>query len=184
MLYNIDTFASCYKSKKNSLSVFLNQMNRKAKTLNMYNSFFANPHGLSNTSNQSSAEDMAKLCAHCLQSDLFRKIINTKTYKAEYQLVELQQQPGEDGTDQQIVEIRNSYHLEWENTNKLLWEGWSGIKTGITPNAGPCLAASFNKWISGCEYCFVVILIKSVSMEARWKEAKQLVQWVITEGIY
>lgn len=24
----------------------------------------------------------------------------------------------------------------------MLGEGWSGIKTGITPNAGPCLAAS------------------------------------------
>ena len=32
--------------------------------------------------------------------------------------------------------------MVWENTNKMLKEGWNGIKTGITPNAGPCLAAS------------------------------------------
>ncbi len=38
---------------------------------------------------------------------------------------------------------------KWENTNKLLSEGWSGIKTGITPNAGPCLAASYLTTISG-----------------------------------
>jgi D-alanyl-D-alanine carboxypeptidase len=31
----------------------------------------------------------------------------------------------------------------------MLGEGWSGIKTGITPNAGPCLAASFHKVIYG-----------------------------------
>jgi D-alanyl-D-alanine carboxypeptidase len=35
--------------------------------------------------------------------------------------------------------------LSWENTNKLLWNGFSGVKTGITPNAGPCLSASMKK---------------------------------------
>ena len=39
--------------------------------------------------------------------------------------------------------------LKWENTNKMLWEGWTGIKTGITPNAGPCLAASCQKMLNG-----------------------------------
>ena len=31
----------------------------------------------------------------------------------------------------------------------MLKEGWSGIKTGITPNAGPCLAASVDKFLNG-----------------------------------
>jgi D-alanyl-D-alanine carboxypeptidase len=26
----------------------------------------------------------------------------------------------------------------------MLWKGWNGIKTGVTPNAGPCLAASIS----------------------------------------
>lgn len=30
----------------------------------------------------------------------------------------------------------------------MLWKGWSGIKTGITPNAGPCLSASVKKIIN------------------------------------
>jgi D-alanyl-D-alanine carboxypeptidase len=59
--------------------------------------------------------------------------------------------------------------LSWENTNKLLWSGFSGTKTGITPNAGPCLSASIKKEINGKEHEFVVILLKSFSMEARWK---------------
>ena len=54
----------------------------------------------------------------------------------------------------------------WSNTNKMLGEGWSGIKTGITPNAGPCLAASCQKVISGRQYEFLVILLSSDSMEA------------------
>ena len=56
----------------------------------------------------------------------------------------------------------------WENTNKMLEEGWSGLKTGITPNAGPCLAASLFKTFSGKEYEFLVILLDSESMDARW----------------
>jgi D-alanyl-D-alanine carboxypeptidase len=33
---------------------------------------------------------------------------------------------------------------KWENTNKLLdIQGFDGIKTGITPTAGPCLAARY-----------------------------------------
>jgi D-alanyl-D-alanine carboxypeptidase (penicillin-binding protein 5/6) len=68
--------------------MFLSQMNRKAKSLNMFNSFFANPHGLSQTNNLSTAEDMAKLCSHCLKDDLFRRVVNTKVYKANYELLE------------------------------------------------------------------------------------------------
>ena len=48
--------------------------------------------------------------------------------------------------------IEKKVEGEWENTNKMLGEGWSGIKTGITPNAGPCLAASRYKLYCGKEY--------------------------------
>ena len=45
-----------------------------------------------------------------------------------------------------LSRIKNNtiYTKEWQNTNKLLGrKGWYGIKTGITPFAGPCMAASF-----------------------------------------
>lgn len=61
----------------------------------------------------------------------------------------------------------------------MLREAWSGIKTGITPNAGPCLAASVEKYLNGRNLEFLVILIDSASMEARWKEVKEIVEWVI-----
>jgi D-alanyl-D-alanine carboxypeptidase len=59
----------------------------------------------------------------------------------------------------------------------MLWRGFSGIKTGITPNAGPCLSASVKKTIDGKEYEFVMILLKSFSMETRWKEVEGLAEW-------
>jgi D-alanyl-D-alanine carboxypeptidase len=63
---------------------------------------------------------------------------------------------------------------EWENTNKLIEKGFIGAKTGVTPSAGPCLSAA--KVLNKVTY--VVILIKSSSMEARWEEAPQLMDWI------
>ena len=31
----------------------------------------------------------------------------------------------------------------WENTNKLLYSGFKGVKTGITSEAGPCLCSFY-----------------------------------------
>ena len=63
----------------------------------------------------------------------------------------------------------------------MLNEGWSGIKTGITPNAGPCLAASREVWLAGKSYHFLVILLRSDSMDIRWKEVRGLVDWILTD---
>ncbi len=43
-----------------------------------------------------------------------------------------------------IIKDHNGFSertLTWRNTNKLLKNGFEGIKTGITDTAGPCLAA-------------------------------------------
>lgn len=64
---------------------------------------------------------------------------------------------------------------KWENTNQLLKEGFDGIKTGITPSAGPCLAASIQK----DNYNVVVIVLSCCSPESRWLEVPKLVTWGI-----
>lgn len=65
-------------------------MNRTARQIGMYSSYFDNPHGLSNTSSLSTAEDVAKLCIYAMSNTFFRSIVETKLYQ------------------------------KWENTNKLL----------------------------------------------------------------
>lgn len=51
---------------------------------------------------------------------------------------------------------------KWENTNKLIdTDGFNGIKTGITPSAGPCLAASFTK----DEETLIIVILNSKTME-------------------
>lgn len=142
-------------------------MNVNAKKLGLTRSTWASPHGLSNTNNLSSAEDVAKLCMHCMKNTRFREIVGTKFYTCSYY-------------EEVQGEIKKNW-LKWENTNKMLWQGWDGIKTGITPNAGPCLAASVTRNLSGRDYEFLVILINSQSMEARWKEVRDLVEWIVSD---
>lgn len=55
IVYDVDRFTQYCEQRRNCVQAFLNQMNRKAKSLTMFNSFFANPHGLSQTNNLSSA---------------------------------------------------------------------------------------------------------------------------------
>jgi D-alanyl-D-alanine carboxypeptidase len=57
-----------------------------------------------------------------------------------------------------------------ENTNKMLDDGFEGIKTGITETAGPCLAA--------CYKDLVIVVLNSKSMDSRWIEVKKLVKWI------
>jgi serine-type D-Ala-D-Ala carboxypeptidase (penicillin-binding protein 5/6) len=117
---------------------------------------FSNPHGLSNTNNYSTVQDLAKLCTYAMRNTQFRKIVQTRKH-AYFLPNQSEKQDTETMASQQALEedkenipttsnlslvLPKPSALFWENTNKMLGEGWSGIKTGITPNAGPCLAAS------------------------------------------
>jgi D-alanyl-D-alanine carboxypeptidase len=70
---------------------------------------------------------------------------------------------------------KKGHYYTWTNTNKLLEHGYSGLKTGITPTAGPCLAASIQK----DDYRLIIVVLNSKSMEHRWQEVQKLVSWAI-----
>lgn len=53
-------------------------MNRLSCNFGMTCSNFANPHGLSNTSNYSTALDVSRLCTMAMKNQLFRKIVSTQ----------------------------------------------------------------------------------------------------------
>ena len=81
--------------------------------------------------------------------------------------------------DQNVEQLGHKI-MTWTNTNKMLWKGWNGVKTGITPNAGPCLAATVNKSFAEKDYEFLVILGGCKSMEQRWEEVNELVEWALS----
>lgn len=136
--------------------MFYAMMNEKAVSLSMTKSNFAVAHGMHNDNNYSSAYDIGKLCCYAMDNHYFRDIVIQQTRETRSKKF-----PG--------------HVYKWENTNNLLKEGFDGIKTGITPTAGPCLAASVKK--DGFRVC--VVVLSCCSMDSRWFEVPKLVTWGI-----
>lgn len=61
----------------------------------------------------------------------------------------------------------------WENTNKLLYQGFKGIKTGFTSSAGPCLAS----YHCSQNRNYTIVVLGCRSGEERWSETTQLLNW-------
>ena len=75
---------------------------------------------------------MAQLCLYALKNDLFCRVVNTKKWQAEvtYQT--------------KYSQMKFKRNMTWDNTNILLnKDGYKGIKTGITTNAGGCLTTFY-----------------------------------------
>jgi D-alanyl-D-alanine carboxypeptidase len=56
-------------------------MNKNSARLGLRSTFFDSPHGLMNSMSRSTAYDIAKLSAICIEDSRFEKIVNTKHYK-------------------------------------------------------------------------------------------------------
>ena len=66
------------------VGTYLREMNRLGKEIGMLNTHLANPHGLSNNSSLSTANDLAKLCTFAMKNDVFRKVVNTQSHNYFY----------------------------------------------------------------------------------------------------
>ncbi len=153
---------SATKSKpSNPMRAFVAEMNKNAKSLGLSNTTFANPHGLQNSMNKSTAYDVAKLSAACMRLPMFAEVVKKQRYVC----------VGQDMFDKQK-------RFSWENTNKLLAKGFCGVKTGITPAAGPCLACCF-QGSPGVNLVLVVLACKT--MEHRWDEIVQMRDWALLQ---
>ncbi len=108
--------------------------------------------------------DVAKLSRVAMQQHaLLVEIVNTKTYDVESKL-------------------HRGVMYNWKNTNFILWSRdqmgqFSGIKTGVTPTAGPCLAVCYKSYCG--TYDFVVVVLNCKSREARFVEIPKLVRWAM-----
>ena len=140
------------------LKEFIREMNKLAIKLSLKNTQYVNPHGLSEKGNKSTAADLGKLASIAIQVPLIEKIVSTKAYSTF------------------VTDIRgNQRKMEWQNTNKLLDKGFCGIKTGVTPNAGPCLSSLLRNDDNGV----IVTLLNCKTLDHRWSEAEKLAQWAL-----
>lgn len=102
---------------------FVRMMNDKAKKLNLVNTNFINPTGLDEKNHYSSAYDLALIAIELMKHpDVFKYTTLYEDYLRK-------------NTD-------NKFWLV--NTNKLLksYKGVDGLKTGMTDNAGYCMAVT------------------------------------------
>jgi serine-type D-Ala-D-Ala carboxypeptidase (penicillin-binding protein 5/6) len=146
--------------KLHPVDVFVQEMNGNAKELRLRNTYYANPHGLKNFSNKSTASDIAKLAAVAMHDPMFREIVKRRKY-----------------TCIGLDEFGNDKVFTWTNTNKLLSKdkSFNGVKTGITPSAGPCLCSSYqNK-----DFFVIVVVLSCKSPEYRWGEVIKLTEWIV-----
>lgn len=147
------------------LDFFYKEMNETALKHGLKNSNFAVAHGMHHQNNYASALDIAKLSRIALaKHDLLNEIVNTKTFTV-------------------ASRLNRNFTYDWKNTNNMLWQQdsmgtFSGIKTGVTPTAGPCLASCFK---SRCgTYDFVIVVMNCKSREVRFTEIPKLVRWAMT----
>lgn len=150
---------SPYASTDHFVTQFIKHMNKKAKSLSMRNSCFVNPHGLQNAMNYSTAKDMLSLSLKCSSNDLISQIMKAESYVARFY--------EDQDCDSPYVEIT------WENTNRLLSNGWSGIKTGHTTSAGACLAS-----VKDGVY---MVVLNSQSTDKRFDDTIALYEWYCKE---
>lgn len=66
-------------------------------------------------------------------------------------------------------DFESAMSVDWKNTNKLLEQGWEGIKTGQTNKAGGCL-------VSVRDGIFIVVL-NCANGEKRFEDSLALYEW-------
>ena len=133
---------------------FCDMMNQKAVYLGMDSTHFANPNGVPNIYNYSSASDLVKLSRYAMRDSVFRQIVSTV---------------------EKDIPLIDGRHMPCRNTNALLttYEGCFGIKTGFTRQAGNCLASVATR--NGTT--LYLVLLNSRSMSSRFKESAILLDY-------
>jgi D-alanyl-D-alanine carboxypeptidase (penicillin-binding protein 5/6) len=150
------------KSKANEpnqdpLELFVTAMNAEAARLGMTKTRYTNPHGLTNEAHQSTVADLAILARATLNSPLMKRYASTRQRGATV--------AGPGGYTRNVL---------WKNTNELLGtEGYDGIKTGTTDQAGACLVSTGER--NGER--LIVVVLGSAASESRYTDSRNLYRY-------
>jgi D-alanyl-D-alanine carboxypeptidase (penicillin-binding protein 5/6) len=132
---------------------FVAAMNRRAAALGLADTHYANPIGLDQRGNFSTASDLATLTRRLLRIPVFARIVDTR--------------------EALLGSLRPPRRIE--NSNDLLWMvPWaSGVKTGHTFDAGYVLVASGRR--KGVELISVTLGVPTE--EARYEANRELLEY-------
>lgn len=143
-----------------SYSRFVAELNRQARAMELAETAYEDPHGLSSR-NVSSARNLSRLASIAMKDERFRKYVGTRSHTCEV--------VKPDGEKRQVT---------WTNTNRLLGtDGYSGVKTGTTTAAGNCLVAFGSRG----EDQVIVVVLGSTSADGRYVDSRNLFRWAWLE---
>ena len=148
-----DAAITLAKYHSGSVEDFVDEMNERAKMLNLQNTHFKNPIGIDDDNHYSSAFDLAILTKYALRNRDFRRIVNIPRAT--------------------ITSVDGEIKHEFEGTNYLLnsYLDIRGVKTGTTDEAGESLI-NLARNSNGKEV--IVVLLNSPE---RFQESKRLIDW-------
>ena len=136
-------------------ATFVTLMNREAQRLGLKSTRFANPHGLPDANNYSTAADLANLASHVIRDfPEFYKIDSIKQF-----------------TYNKITQ---------QNRNRLLWldPTVDGMKTGHTNSSGYSMISSARRPNGSTgERRLVAVVLGTSSTEVRTQESQKLLNW-------
>ncbi len=135
---------------------FVDMMNAKAQELGMYDTHFANPHGLDAEGHYTTANDLLILARYAMSFPLIASIVGTSS-----------------------IDLMVDGTIETYNTTDLLigiYPGIRGIKTGYTANAGRAFVGLATR---GGQSIYV-IQIGADSEEQRWIDVNEMLDWAFS----
>jgi serine-type D-Ala-D-Ala carboxypeptidase (penicillin-binding protein 5/6) len=140
-----------------SVDGFVEEMNQEAESMGLRNTHFENPAGINARGHYSSARNLATMARAAMEYPLFADIVDSEEATISTQTRE----------------------IEVLNTNNLLYtyEQANGVKTGTSPEAGPCLVASAT---SGDE-SYIVVVLDAAGEEYRFEAARTLLEFAFND---
>ncbi len=137
---------------------FIKKMNEKATALNFYDTHFADPAGLDDDGNYTTAHDLAFLSSYVKQNDVIARITSTKR--------------------RVIANVEGDKEYDISNLNKLLGtHGVTGLKTGSTVGAGEVLTTS----MTDNGHSYIIVVMKS---DNRFADTEALLQYITGNVTY
>lgn len=145
-----ETLAQNYPGGRDA---FISAMNDKARALSMNNSHFANPVGLDEDDQRSTARDLVRASEVAMRNPEFAKIVGTKQVY--------------------ISDLSGRFNYNLKNINELLGvvPGVMGVKTGWTENARENLVTYLER--DGHK-----VMIAVLGSQDRFGETKELIDWI------
>ena len=136
-----------------SVGVFVEDMNQEADSMGLKNTHFENPAGLDARGHYSSARDLATMARAAMEYPTFADIVDTERTRISTQ----------------------NREIEFSNTNNLLYayEEANGVKTGTSPQAGPCLVASATEG----DESYIAVVLDAAGEEYRFDAARTALEY-------